>query len=170
MVKTPSAPVDGSQIIALIGKPRIFLNQKIILIQDFDDRKRGDGKKYYGLPGGGQEPKEKPRRTAFREFEEETSLDLNIGLFKRFGCYEKTRPNGKNKNYLYVIRLKYCSSLITNDPAEVSKIHILKFKDIIKLSQKGLVHEGSIRLILLYLKGIKSSSLNKPVTYNGYTF
>ena len=169
--KSSSIVKNGALGIILVGESEDLFNQEFIIVEDYNDRNRGDGIKMFGLPGGGIEKGEKSYKGFLREMFEEISLDFKLCTFKKFGCYKKLRPNGlTNDNYLFVIRLNYVPVLITNDPKEVSKVHILKLKDIIKLAEKGIFHEGSIRLIFHYLNGNKSGSLNEPVSFNSITF
>ncbi len=159
---------NGVQAIILINNYHNIFDQKYLLVQDYDDRGRGDGIRRIGLPGGGIEEGEVPCRSILRELKEEVDLDLEKNSFERFGCYQKLRPNGfTNDNHLFVMKLNYVPKLKTNDPKEVSKIIILSLKEIISLFAKGFIHEGSIRLITHYLNGERSGSLNEPAILNG---
>lgn len=158
----------GVQAIILVNNVSNIFNQKYLLVQDHDDRRRGDGIRRIGLPGGGIEEAEMPHQSILRELKEEIALDLEENPFEQFGCYQKLRPTGfTNDNYLFVVRLNYIPRLITNDPREVSKVIILSLKEIISLSAKGLIHEGSVRLIIHYLNGERSGFLNEPAILNG---
>lgn len=158
----------GVQGIILVNDVSNIFDQKYLLVQDYNDRGRGDGRRMVGLPGGGIEKGERPYQSLIRELHEEIALDLKKDFFEQFGCYQKLRPNGFiNDNYLFVLKLNYVPSLVTNDPKEVSKVVILSFREIISLSTKRLVHEGSIRLIIHYLNGSRSGSLNEPAVLNG---
>lgn len=166
-------PKDGALAIALIGQSEEIMDQEILLIQDADDR-FGDEIRRFGLPGGGIENSDKTIIKAIqREFEEEVGIRYKIILFKKFGCYSKKRENNFiNENHLFVIKLNFLpeQQFCTNDTSEVSDIRVFKLKEIINLAKSGLVHEGSIRLIFLYLLGKKKGSLNEPVEWNGFVF
>jgi len=173
-IKTLSNPIvkDGVQAIVLVKEANNFLDQEYILVQDYNDRGRGDGIKMYGLPGGAIENEEVPEISIFRELFEEIAYDTELNCsFEKFGCYQKLRPNGQtNDNHLFVFRLNYVPDLKTNDYTEVSQVHLLNLRDIIELAVKRQIHEGSIRLIFNFLNGIKSGSLNDLTTLNGYQF
>lgn len=172
-IKILSNPIvkDGVQGLILVKNSNKILNQKVILVQDFDDRGRGDGIRLLGLPGGGIEFGEKPEKSLQRELNEEINLFIKINSFQRFGCYTKLRPNGvTNNNYLFFARVLSFKKRETNDPKEVSCIKVLSLGKIIEKARMELVHEGSIRLIFNFLNGIKTGSLNEPVTFNGFTF
>lgn len=173
MVGTKKIPVikDGVQAIVLVGSARDILNQKIVLVQDFNDRGRGDGLRLLGLPGGGIEPGERPEKSLQRELSEEVALYVKRNSLKKFGCYTKLRPCGAiNNNHLFVARLKSFKERKTNDPNEVSRILVISLKEIIDKAHLGLVHEGSIRLILNFLSGKRSGSLNEQSHYGVYHF
>ena len=173
-IKTLSNPIvkDGVQAIVLVKEANNFLNQEYILVQDYNDRGRGDGIKMYGLPGGAIENKEVAEISIFRELFEEIAYESTSNCsFEKFGCYQKLRPNGQiNDNHLFILRLNSCPKLKTNDPNEVSKVHLLTFRQIINLAIKKEIHEGSIRLILNFINGIKSGSLNEPSFFDGIFF
>ncbi len=159
---------DGVQAIILINNNSNIFGQKYLLVKDRDARGKKDGNRRIGLPGGGIEEGENPDQALIREIDDEVALDLTKIPFEQFGCYQKLRPNGfTNDNYLFTLRLNYIPRLITNDPKEVSKVIILSLNEIISLSAKGLIHEGSIRLIIHYLNGERSGSLNEPAILNG---
>jgi 8-oxo-dGTP pyrophosphatase MutT (NUDIX family) len=162
---------DGVLCIVLVKRGFGQFDQKYLLVQDYDDRGNGTGIRKYGLPGGGIEDGELPKEAIKRELFEEVALDLSINNFIEIGSFTKIRSNGLiNKNNLFVATLNYFPDLATNDPKEVSKVHILDFREIIKLAQNGWIHEGSIRLIFHFLNGTESCSLNEPVCFNGYRF
>ncbi len=163
---------DGVQAIVLVKNEFNFFDQKYIMVQDYNDRGRGDGILMYGLPGGAIEEEETPKKSILRELEEEIAFNRHRHFsIEEFGCYKKLRPSGYvNDNHLFVIRIDYIPDLKTNDPTEVSKVHLLTFREIINLSLNNRIHEGSIRLILNFVKGIKSGSLNQPVIFNGFQF
>jgi 8-oxo-dGTP pyrophosphatase MutT (NUDIX family) len=172
-IKTLSNPMvkDGVQAIVLVGEVFNFFDQEYIMVQDYNDRGRGDGILMYGLPGGAIEPKEIPEESIRREVKEEIAYFHSKSTFKKFGCYQKLRPNGQiNDNHLFILRLNSCPSLKTNDPNEVSKVHLLTLRQIINLAVKKEVHEGSIRLILKFLRGDNSGLLNEPIVFNGLSF
>ena len=159
---------NGVQAIILVNEGTNMFRQEYLLVQDHDDRKRGDGIKRLGLPGGGIDEGETPYQSIMRELNEEVALDLKKNYLEQFGCYQKRRPNGCiNDNYLFTSRLNYKPRLITNDPNEVSEVFILSLIEIISLSAKSVIHEGSIRLIVHYLNGVRSGSLNEPAILNG---
>ena len=165
---------QGVQAIVLIHQAKFLLNQKFLLVQDRDDRGTNTGIRKYGLPGGGIEEFDRTSKRAIaRELFEETALDQKISFrsLQKVGCFKKIRPNGlKNDNHLFLLKLDFVPELRTNDPAEVSKTHILELRQIIYLYQKGWVHEGSIRLIFHYLNGNKFGLLNDPVKFNQFCF
>lgn len=168
-----SSPIvkDGVQAIVLIEKVFNFFDQKYILVQDYNDRGRGDGIKMYGLPGGSIEEGEIPEQSIKRELQEEIAFEKKQSTFEKFGCYPKLRPNGQtNYNHLFILRLDSCLKLKTNDPNEVSKVHLLTFRQIVNLAIKKEIHEGSIRLILKFLKEERSGSLNEFIFFNGLLF
>lgn len=168
-----SSPIvkDGVQAIVLVEKVFNFFDQKYILVQDHNDRGRGDGIKMYGLPGGAIEEEEIPEQSIRRELQEEIAFSQKQSTFEKFGCYKKLRPNGQiNNNHLFILRLNSCLELKTNDPNEVSKVHLLTFRQIINLAINKEFHEGSIRLILKFLSGERSGSLNESVIFNGKLF
>lgn len=163
--------IHGVQAVVLVGTAQNIFNQKILLIQDRDDRGRGDNTRMYGLPGGAIEEGETPSVAILRELFEETSLKLQKGEIKKVGCFTKVRPNGlTNNNHLFAVELDRVSQLVTNDPDEVSKIHILELQEILELATQGLVHEGSIRLIFHFLNKNQSGSLNEPIRWQKFCF
>lgn len=173
---TLSSPkiINGALGIVLVGESLNPLSQKYFLIQDHDDRGRGDGILKYGLPGGGIETdkEETPLAALKRELNEEGALDLDkSSIIEEFGCFSKLRPNGStNKNYLFIVRLNYIPNCVTNDPNEVSETHIKTLGQIIYLASTNWFNEGSIRLIFHFLNGSRSGSLNEPISFNGFIF
>jgi len=169
--KKPVPPKDGVQGIFMIGCSKKILNQKFVLVQDHDNRGTGTKIRKCGLPGGAIEPGEDEWTAFLRETEEEIALVLQESSFEKIGCFTKLRPGGfTNENNLFKVRLDYSPKCVTNDPKEVSKVHKFTLAKIIFLAQKGQIHEGSIRLLLHFLNGTTSGSLNEPVTWNGFTF
>lgn len=171
--KNEKVPVvkDGVQAILLIKNAKNILNQKIILVQDSDDRGRGDNMCLLGLPGGGIELGERPERSLQRELDEEIALNIKINSLVKFGCYTKLRPGGvTNNNHLFIAHLNFFNKKKTNDPNEVSDIFVLSFREIFEKARLGLIHEGSIRLILHFLNGNRSGSLNEQARYYVYNF
>lgn len=170
-VKTLNPVVkDGVQNIIFIGKADNILNQRIIVVQDYNDRGRGDGVRMIGLPGGAIEPTDESiEDAALRELKEEIACRLSS--LKKFGCYTKERKGGiVNNNYLFISHLDLFADRKTNDPKEVSKILVLSIEDIIDayLVLRN-IHEGSIRLIFHYLNGSTSGHLNDQVTLGNIT-
>lgn len=163
---------DGVQGIILVNKNDNIFEQKIILVRDFNDRGRGDGRLLLGLPGGGIERGEEISYSSLREIFEEASVSQKEMIyFEKFGCYEKLRPNGvTNNNHLFVALLNSFNDRKTNDPKEVSEIVILSLGEVFEKARDGWVHEGTIRLIIHFLNGKKSGSLNEPVGYEHYIF
>jgi 8-oxo-dGTP pyrophosphatase MutT (NUDIX family) len=168
-VLSNSVVKHGVLAIIFVGKASNPLDEKCLFVVDNDDRGRGDGRRRIGLPGGGIEINEKPHQAIIRELDEEVALIVEENSLEQFGCYQKKRPNGFiNDNHLFVYKLNNIpNKLRTNDPGEVSKVHLLSLREIISLSAKGFVHEGSIRLIVHYLNGVRSGSLNEPAILNG---
>lgn len=170
-VKTLSPIVkDGVQNIIFIGEADNILDQRIIMVQDHNDRGRGDGIQMIGLPGGAIEPTDESiEDAAIRELREEIACRLSS--LKKFGCYTKERKNGiVNDNHLFISHLDLFADRKTNDPKEVSKILVLSIKDIIDayLVFRN-IHEGSIKLIFHYLNGSTSGHLNEQVTVGNIT-
>lgn len=164
--------IDGVQGIMLVGKVFNFFDQEYLMVQDYNDRGRNDGLRMYGLPGGTIEEREISEISILRELSEEVAFELNDqSSYQKFGCYTKLRPSGlTNQNHLFIFRLNFRPKLKTNDPLEVSKVHLLTFRQILTLALAKKVHEGSVRLILHHLNGITQGSLNEPVTFNGIVF
>ncbi len=161
-------PKDGALNILKVGFENSALYQKIKLVVDADDRGTGTGISMMGLPGGGIEPGESPEETARREAGEEVGV-FRINSFEKFGCFTKQRSHGSNMNYVYtgyVDDNEYC----TNDPLEVSRIVKFSIGEILNLGLFGNIHEGTLRILLHYLKGNRSGSLSEKVTWNEYTF
>lgn len=161
---------DGVQGIIMVGEnSHDLFQQKFLLVQDRNDRGRGDGILMCGLPGGGVNENEHHSIAINREVcLEEVGIKLD---FVYFGCYTKIRPNGFNYNHLYIAQICNLPSILkTNDPLEVSEIKIKTLSQIIEMAEQKLIHEGSIRLKLKFLNRIRTGSLNKPVYWNGYTF
>jgi ADP-ribose pyrophosphatase YjhB (NUDIX family) len=169
--KSNSIVKHGVQAIILIGMDQNIFSQKYLLVEDYDDRDRGDGIRRLGLPGGGIEKNEIPHYSIVRELHEEVSLNIRKNFVEYFGCYQKKRPNGFiNDNHLFIIRLINTPKLKTNDPNEVSKVHVLTLREIISLSTKGFIHEGSIRLIVHFLNDKRFGSLNEPAILRDLIF
>lgn len=168
-VQKANSIIHGVQAVVLVETAQNIFNQKILLVQDHDDRGRGDDTRRYGLPGGGIEPFETPTFSILRELREEVALELEELDLQEVGCFQKTRPSGlTNDNHLFVTRLNYTPDCVTNDPAEVSKVCIFELCEII--DNYKLVHEGSLRLIFHFLNGSKSGSLNEPVAWDAFIF
>lgn len=162
---------DGVQCIIFVQNASCILEQKILLVQDHDDRGTGTGVKKLGLPGGGIEFNETPIEAILRELREEVALELKNSSLKKVGCFPKTRQNGiVNHNYLFFINLDYVPALATNDENEVSKVHLLTLSEIISLMKENHFHEGSVRLIFHFLNKNDNLSLNLPVGWKNYYF
>ena len=169
-----SIPKDGVQAIIQIGECNSIydlLKQEYLIIEDHDDRGLGDGIRKCGLPGGGIEKDETSTIAILRELREEVAIDIKPGSLKKMGSFTKLRPGGfSNMNYLFYAKLDYRPQKKTNDPDEVSKVHIFTFREIFYLARFGRFHEGSIRLIFHFLNGVRGGSLNEPAHFHGYTF
>ena len=176
VVPVISKPKDGALGIILIGgsdeeMKHDPLNQRFVIIQDKDDRGLGTGLPKRGIPGGGIEEKETPQIALMRELDEEIGFKFEISSLKQVGCFQKNRMNGWiNDNYLFSTRLNYEPILQTNDPREVSKVHISPFWEIINFMRAGRFHEGSIRLLFHFLNGTKKGSLNDMVNFRGFKY
>lgn len=161
---------DGVQCIIFVGKAKSILDQQIVIVQDYNDRGRGDGVRMIGLPGGAIERTDGSiEDAAKRELKEEIACQLSS--LQKFGCYTKERKGGVvNNNHLFVSHLNEFEDRETNDPDEVSKILILSIKNIIDayLIFRN-IHEGSIRLLFHYLKGSTTGHLNDQVTLGNIT-
>lgn len=169
--KTASIIKNGVQII-YFQSGLTLLEKKVLLIRDKDDRGTGTGIIKYGLPGGGIEECEDPISAAQREMHEETGIYLLLRKLALFGIFTKERANGSiNQNYLFCSENETQKKIfLTQDFVEVSRVENLFLSEILKLWFRGLLHEGSIRLILNWLNGINSGSLNKPVIWNDIYF
>ena len=163
---------DGVQVIVLFGVGQKIIDpyqMKFLLIQDYNDRGRGDEVKLWGLPGGGIDEGEVPSKAAARELYEEAGLCIDG--FSKEGVFSKLRSNGLvNQNYLFSLSLGCEPKLNTNDPLEVSRVKFFTLSEILNFAKEKQIHEGSIRLILLFLKGEKTSSLNEPVVWEKNIF
>lgn len=159
----------GVQCILKVGQDPNFLYQNISLIQDADDRGTGTGIRKFGLPGGAVEHGETKLDAITREVFEE--IGIQCSDLRHFGTYDKIRSHGCNDNHLFVGALDCAPDpLGTNDTREVSKIVTLPIGEIINLTLLNEIHEGSVRLILYYLKGVKFGSLNERVYFDRYSF
>lgn len=162
---------DRVLAIALVGQSEEVLDQQFLLIKD---KNAHYGIHRYHIAEGGIKVSDSAMVSAIqRKFSEEVGTRYKKVLFKKFGCYQKKRSGGySNQNHLFVIKLNFSpdEKFSTDDISEVSDMFILKLKEIIILARSGLLHESSMRLIFLYLKKIKTGSLNDPITWNGYTF
>lgn len=110
IIKPELDMVHGVQAIIMVESHHNYLEQKYIIVQDYNDRGRNDGILKYGLSGGGMYTGEHHKIAVHREVtrEEIGGLDLDIEDFKKFGCYQKLRSNGlPNDNHLYVVKLDY---------------------------------------------------------------
>ena len=170
-----SRPKDGVQaIVHIMGSNysiHDLLKQEYLIIEDHDDRGLGNGIRKCGLPGGGIEEGETPIKALIRELFEEVGKDFKPDSFKKVGSFTKLRPGGFiNNNHLFYTRLDYRPKKRTNDPKEVSEVHIFTFREILYLSRFGRFHEGSIRLLFHFLNDIRSGSLNNPAYFHGYSF
>jgi len=163
----------GVQIILLYEYSENPLLQKYILVKDATDRGLGTGVMKIGLPGGALEKSETYMEAAFREIDEEVGLQNNVHYqtLQTFGFYPKARPNGLNSNVLLVGKVTNIpKKLRANDTDEVSEVLIVNLTEIIQAYERGEVHEGSMRLILLHLLDNRDESLNTPVEYMGKKF
>ncbi len=163
--------IHGVQAIVQVGFHSDYMKQRYLLIQDKDDRGTGNGVLKSGLAGGGINKDETVLGAIYREACEELGIDIPVDSFKLFGCYQKQRIHGINDNHLYYAVINSIpESLQTNDPSEVSKVHVKTLEQIIELAHKDIIHEGSVRLLFNFLNGIRFGSLNDPVTLDGYIF
>jgi len=163
--------IHGVQAIVQVGFHSDYLKQQYLLVQDKDDRGTGNGVLRFGLAGGGIEKGETALQTICREVYEELGISITLDSFESFGCYQKQRVHGINDNHLYYVVINSIpESLETNDPSEVSKVHVKTLEQIIELAHMDIIHEGSVRLLFNFLNGIRFGSLNEPATLNGYTF
>lgn len=166
-------PKDGVQAIIHVGYNSNFLFQQYLLITDKDDRGTGTGILKTGLAGGGIEIGESPPSAIIRELKEEVDIDATIQDLSFKGSFNKYRDNGAtmNNNHLFLLKLvEKPKKLKTNDSKEVSRVHIKTFNEIVRLSRNNAFHEGSIRLILLYLKGVTKYCLNNEVRFRNFKF
>jgi 8-oxo-dGTP pyrophosphatase MutT (NUDIX family) len=159
------------QAILLVEESPDPLYQKYILVRDINDRGNGSGIKKIGLAGGKVEKHETPRSAILREILEEAGLSFreHFSFLRPFGVYLKTRQPGEiNCNSLYCVKVnRLPNELKTNDPDEVSEVLIMNLTEIIQAYERGEVHEGSIRLILLHILGETEGVLNHAVEYMG---
>jgi 8-oxo-dGTP pyrophosphatase MutT (NUDIX family) len=167
-----STPKTGALGILKVGVNTPLL-QKIILTQDADDRGKNTGIRLLGLPGGGVEFGEQPMDSALRELEEEVGISPeNISYFRLFGVYQKIRTNNQiNDNHIFV---GHCSPLLvdtlaTNDPKEVSAVKVLTVQEILAFGL-NYVHEGTLRIILNYLKNKRDGCLSNVTRFAQYQF
>ncbi|MES2930954.1 MAG: NUDIX hydrolase [Patescibacteria group bacterium] len=159
--------VHGVQAIVMINSSYDILNQKYLVVQDANDRGTGTGIKKYGLCGGGIEIGETPLQAIKRELKEE--LCLKAKGIKSYGCFQKERPSGINNNYLFLVQ-RDRPPKFHGPNEEVCKAHVLDFQSIIALAQTGVFHEGSIRLLLHFLNGTTTGSLDKATAFREFTF
>jgi ADP-ribose pyrophosphatase YjhB (NUDIX family) len=170
ILKPANSIIHGVQGIIQVGVNTDPLLQEYLFIEDRDDRGLGTFVCKCGLPGGGIE-NETPKEAIIRELDEEVAIYFKDSSLKQVGCFQKKRSNGNiNDNYLFFARLNYRPDCKTNDPKEVSKVHIFSLGHIINLSTKNAVHEGSIRLLFHFLNGKTFGSLNEPAYWCGYEF
>jgi ADP-ribose pyrophosphatase YjhB (NUDIX family) len=162
----------GVQVILQYEKSEDPLFQKYIVVRDINDRGSGTGVKKIGLPGGEIDDIETYVHAGLREVHEETGLQsFHFTSLDFFGFYPKSRSNGWNNNALLVGTVTHLpEKMITNDTSEVSEVLIMTLEEIIQSFHSGEFHEGSIRLILLHLIGVKERSLDLPVPFRDTQF
>lgn len=163
--------IHGVQAIVQVGFHPDYLKQRYLLVQDKDDRGFGTEVLKSGLAGGGIDKGETALRAIHREVCEELGIEIPLDSFESFGCYQKQRVHGINDNHLFHAVLERRPRFLkTNDPSEVSRVHMKTLEQIIDLARMDIIHEGSVGLLFNFLSGIRFGSLNDPATLNGYTF
>ena len=162
------AIADGVQVIVLVEHSADPLLQKYVFVRDATDRGTGTSICKYGLAGGAINTGESRDGAIERECIEELGLEITPVYHSSF---TKLRPGGyTNMNHLYFSYIPTPPSLCTNDTDEVSGLEIFTLQQVIALYEKGLVHEGSIRLLFHYLNCSEEGSLNEPATFEKWTF
>lgn len=168
---------DG--VLAIIAIPSYkYKTPDYLLVRDKTIRPGFDRIKS-GLPGGGVEANEKHIDAMYRELYEETGLnpgdfraDLKLVTFH----YKIRSADICNKNFvftgtldrLYSLKdLNSIKNMKTNDPAEVSIIHSKSLIEMFGMYKYDLIHEGSMRILLLHELCIREGKLHEPVLYKG---
>lgn len=126
-----------------------------------------------GLPGGGVEANEKHIDAMYRELYEEVGLeptdfqtDLKLVTFH----YKLRAGDICNKNFIFagILSRPYSiKDLRTNDALEVSLIHSKSLMEMLGMYKYDLIHEGSMRILLLHELGIREGKLHEPVLHKG---
>ena len=162
---------DG--VLAIIEIPSVKYNvSDYLLVRDKTIRPGFDRIKS-GLPGGGVEYGEKHIDAMYRELYEEVALnpsdfkaDLKLTTFH----YKLRSGDISNKNFVFtgVLSKPYrISDLRTNDTLEVSIIHSKSLMEMLGMYKYDLIHEGSMRILLLHELCIREGKLHEPVLYKG---
>jgi 8-oxo-dGTP pyrophosphatase MutT (NUDIX family) len=131
-----------------------------------------DSKGKWCLPCGYLDWDESGSDAARRELWEEVGLEPNhfIEDLKLTTFHHKLRfADVCNKNFIFTGTLNEnvnVLDLTTNDKLEVSHIHSLLLVQILTMYKHGMIHAGSVRILLLNELGVREGKLHKPVLYD----